>query len=71
VIFVAESTDSNTTRQKRQSAVGGKLTPRYLQKDAVPSIFAAAPSYLSAKKKSPRKTASLFQQVGTSNNKDS
>ena len=53
--FVAESKDSNTTRQKRQSAVSGKLTQRYLREDAVHSIFAAAPSYLSAKKKSPRR----------------
>jgi len=52
--FVDVSNDSNGTRKKLHP--GKQLSLRYLKKDAVPSIFPNAPSYLSSTGTTPRTT---------------
>jgi len=53
--FVAETRDSNKRRRRRKSLAGG-LTRHFLKKNAVPSIFPNAPSYLTTVTSGPRET---------------
>ena len=62
--FVEERQDTDTARVKRKSK---KLIQRYLQADAVPSIFENCPKYLSNSDNAPRTTllatsSSRFEQ---------
>jgi len=60
--FVEQHCDSNATR--RASFDSPQLQRRYLKKDAVPSIFPAAPSYLSSPATTLRQSATRASSSG-------
>ena len=60
--FVEQHCDSNSSRHK--SFNSPQLQRRYLKKDAVPSIFSEAPSYLSSPATTPRQSAARASACG-------
>ena len=60
--FVEISNDSNNRRRRKNPSV--VLLNRYLKKDAVPSIFPNAPSYLSPSIPSSRPSAAIASSSG-------
>jgi hypothetical protein len=60
--FVEEHTDSNPRRKRK--CFSSKLNKRYLKKDAVPSIFPNAPSYLTTPLTTPRASAETVTSSG-------
>jgi len=58
--FIEEHSDCNTRRKYSTN----KLAKRYLKKDAIPSIFANAPSYLTSSLATPRVSANAATTSG-------